>query len=266
MSQPAIMLTSLDAARVYLLPSTAPAFTEALDAERDSALDVILPFAVLISNDSAQEIIAYSIRWICTDTNGNIVVPEVTHFEFSSFHSAANLLPHGSRIVSNISGLGSRGLRWETVREDAVQLVDLFRRQHSIVISLEAVVFEDGGATGPDRNHWIPQWKAYIDGDRDVYGAVSRNAPGLRGLLSGFAELGFERARPMFKDEHRDVDHLQLAANRAATYEECYVLIRVLFAAGLLERMDRQGEDKVIDAARDFTRSRKFPNIHRKEF
>ncbi len=94
---PIITTGSIEAERVFLLPSTGTEFAKALDPHRDREFDVLLPYAALLKNDSDQNLIGYSIRWICQDTAGKMGYPRLTLFHFSP---PKIVVPaHESRIV-----------------------------------------------------------------------------------------------------------------------------------------------------------------------
>ena len=268
MSQPSITLNSLDAEQVYLLPSSAPEFARALHPDRDKELDILLPYTPLIKNDSDKEVIAYSVRWICTDSDGKTGFPEASIFNFWTLRPGSNLPPHTSRLVSLIQGLGLGHPRLTQGRVDAERTVALFQKQRSIVIFLEAVVFEDGGAAGRDANHWIPRWKAYLDAERDVYGHVSQSVPAqLRASLGKFAATAFDLAQPLFQNELKDDStHLYLATHHVDTYEDCYVLMRGYYAKEFLAKFEEYGLESTIQSVKEFIGSKKYPTIKRKEF
>ncbi len=267
MSSPTVTIDALDANGVRLLPSAAPEFAQALDPQRDRQIDVLAPYSVLIKNDTDKAIIAYSVRWYVTDLLGKPNAHEVTIFDFSTFESSSNLPPHTSRLVSVLSGFGSRGLRWDAGVDQINQLMALFMRQTSIVIRLEAVLFKDGSAIGPDGNDWVPRWKAYIDAERDVYTAARHAPPAdIRAFLSKSVTAAFELARPMFQGEYRDDTHLLLAANRSGTYQQCYGLLRGYFATRLLTSLGEDGEESTMQSLKEIIDSKIYPSVHREEF
>jgi hypothetical protein len=266
MSQPSVTMRSLEAEQVYLLASSAPEFALALHPDRNKELDILLPYTPLIKNDSDKEVIAYSVRWICTDTNGKTGASEANIFNFSTLRPGSNLPPHKSRLVSLIQGLGMGHPQLTQGRGDAERTVALFQKQRSIVISLEAVVFEDGSTAGRDRNHWIPRWKAYLDAERDAYGHVSQSSPAeLRTSLEKLAATAFDVARPLFQNEQRESIHLYLATRHADTYEDCYVLMRGYYAKEFLAKIEENGEESTIQSIKEFIGSKRYPTIKRKE-
>ena len=176
MSQPSITISALNAYGVYLFPSTAPEFTQALSPARPKELDVLLPYAVLIKNDTDKEIIGYSVRWNCRDASGNAGAPEVNRFDFSTFSSV--IAPHGSQLVSSSIGPISAEIQWSgDLQGETERLVSYYSRQQNIAVRLDAVLFKDGTAIGLDGNNWISRWKAHIDAEREVYGLASRAEP-----------------------------------------------------------------------------------------
>jgi hypothetical protein len=252
---------------VLLLPPTSAEFAAALDPDRDLRLDSLLPYAVLLKNNSDQEIIAYSVRWICTDSRGLVTTREVTTFDFATFHSPSNLPARTGRIISNIHFLGDRRLTWDRVAEEAEDSVLSFRRQVSITPSLEAVLFADGTAVGRDRNNWIPRWRAYIDAERDIFGElVSGRKDSTERLSAAVQEASTylqQRSKSTVAGQTRDFGLLQLEAHRAQTYEECYLLLRGFFAGSLLRDMEQEGEANAYKAVTRYLNAKVYPKVRR---
>jgi hypothetical protein len=265
--KPTITLTSLDGRNVYLLPSDRADVGYALDPGRDKGLDVLLPYSPVILNSSTKDIIAYSVRWTCTDPKGRVSAPAVVIFDFSAFPSNSDLPPGKLRMVSNVQGLGSAELSYARVKDTVSDLLALYNKQRSIAISLDAVAFDDGTAAGPDLGQWIPRWKAHIDAERDVYRAAAEgNRASIEEDLNGFLPEAVELARPLFKDSALGVPQFQTAANHASTYTGAYLLMRGVFAALLLDMVKQRGEAATISAVGDFVRYKRYPSIHREDF
>ncbi len=267
MAQPIITLESLGSDGVYLLPPTTSAAVRTLDPQRDDRLDVLLPYSPLIKNETTKQIIAYSVRWFCTNSNGKVLTPEVAIYDFSAFPSTTNLPAGAQRLVSHIPGLGSRGPVYAQVGDQVSDLLALFGTQETIVISLDAVVFDDGTTIGPDSKQWIARWKAHIDAERDVYTAVAHSNPAaVHGVLESFSMPAIERGKPFFKDAHLGIPHLQTAAQHATSYQEAYEYMRGVFALVLNEMIAQQGEAATIATVGGIINSKRYPAIRREGF
>jgi hypothetical protein len=266
MAQPSVTLKGLDADGVSLAPSTGPGVGSGLDRGRDTSLDVLLPYAPLIKNETDRHIIAYSAHWECTDTTGRVGRNKVAIYDFSAFPSRTDLPPGGAWLVSTIPGLGSPTLRYSDISDQVNHLMSLFMRQRTIVISLDAVLFDDGTAVGPDPDHWISKWKAQIDAERDVYGALAAaTSASIDGELKVWSAIATERARPLSNDPVIGIPQLQQAAIHANTYDEAYLYMRGLFSVRLQNMIKTRGEAAAVAAVRDFVRNKHYPRIHREE-
>src|ERR1017187_8038566 len=62
---PTIVVSSLDDQGVVLLTSSHPSFAAAWQHGRAKGLDVVLPYTVVINNNSSREVIAYAVMWTC---------------------------------------------------------------------------------------------------------------------------------------------------------------------------------------------------------
>ncbi len=264
MSQPLIKFSGLESGGVSLLPSSTPEFNQALDATRPKQLDVLLPFAVLIKNDTDQEIVGYSVRWNCRDASGRVEAGEWNRFDFSDFSGV--IAPRGTELVW---GPISASNEWNADLQRSVeQLLSYYSKQRRIVVRLEAVLFKDGTAVGLDGNNWITRWKAYIDSEREVYAEASRTAPAeLRFSMKRLADAASDLARPMFRNEvDDDTTRLVLAANQSGTYETCHALLRGYFATRVLAMIEERNEDSAIKFVSEVIASKKYPNVYRKGF
>jgi hypothetical protein len=266
MSQSVITTTSLPANGVYLVSSTSEEGAPLLDPLRDKHLDGLLPYCPLLVNKSSKQIIAYSVIWSSTDLNGTSHVAEVARYDFSRFPSSNNVAAGSSRVVSHIIGMGYRGLSYETAKRESMDLLSYFEKQSRMVISLDAVVFDDGLAVGDDSKHWIPRWKAHIDAERDVYSMAAASTPTSVSaiLLSSFTKAA-ELARPSFKDENVGISHLQIRAEHADTYDDAYIYMRGVFSKLLLDEIGHEGESRTIASVGAFFNAKRYPIIHKEK-
>jgi len=265
MSQPMITIASLESEGVVLLPFSSPEFSKALDPARDPALDRLLPYAVLIKNGSGRTIIAYSVRWLHTDTAERVGLSEATVFDFSIFPSSSSLAPGENRVVSTTRGLGYPWLRYAQIQGKADNTLAMFARQRRIVVSLESVLFEDGTAIGPDSNHWIQRWHARIEADRDIYNRVISDPLAARSALQSMAAEGLDLARSRLNASDITEAHLYEGWRKSAEYHDSYIFVRAHLAMGFLDQFVRVGEAPTIQAMRGRLLLTRYPNVNRKD-
>lgn len=225
----------------------------------------IFNYSAVLKNDSRRDLIGYSVTWFCTDEAGRTLTPEVTIWNAASFRS---VLPVGAaNVVSNLVRLGT-GVHWDQqTQAETLELVRLFSKQREIVISLEAVLFSDGTALGPDRNQWIPRWKAYIDAERDVFsGAVIAGPYALHEYLGNMAQAGVQRASHIFQKKVDSTDLHWAARKHAHTYEDAYELFKAAIATDILAEVSTHDAPDVISSIRVRFESKKYPAVRRKEY
>lgn len=259
MAQPTISYQSLDAAGVHLLPSTSPEFAAALDPSRPTAGDALLPYAVLLKNDSDRNIMAFSVRWTCLRPEGPPVTSDETDWNFSTLKPEDGIPAHRARLFSEISWLGTRHApKDESTRQRADDRAALYRTMTSVVVSVEAVLFDDGTVAGPSHNGWGPRLIAMLDADRDLADEVLRtpSAGEVRKNMAGLRDSAYLH---LASGEPKDAFALARAANRATSYDECYTMIKAHHAARLLDSMDRVGDTIALQRLKDWRSQRKYP-------
>ena len=261
---PHITISSLGRDGVVLLPSSHPEFESAFKAGRAKEYDPILPYTVVIKNNTDEEIIAYSVLWNCTDADGHFTRSRRTVVNFSNLAPGANLIPHATEIVSMLSGLEAGGQRADfatvsRIDKDAAR----FSQQRDVNIALDAVLFADGSAIGPDAAHSIPRWKAWLDAEKEVLMAATRMSPSeLQPGLRRLAEPGVEIVRRSNGDLRNFAD-LSIMADHSDNYAECLILARGFFALAILDELEH-GHMPTMENIRGILRSKRYPIVHRK--
>ncbi len=260
MNNSAVTVVDLRAEGLSLYTRGLAVFESALDEERDKFADDLLPYVVLVANQTERDVIAYSVRWMLKNAAGKPVYHEVSPFSFRSVNPV--VLPSGAAaFVSLLQGIGTAALTAsEERRRQAQMLVQFYQAQPSITVALEAAVFADGLAVGDDRNHWIPRWQAYLDADRNLLLAVTGEArpKDVKRYLEELREAACGASDPPIEPEN-----LAGYANRAAGYGACYALWKGYFAHRLLEAMEAKGEAAALEAAREAPYWRAYPRVHR---
>ncbi len=258
---PVITLSPLDADGILLFPHASVEFQQALHPARTPDADPLLPFAVLIANSTNRDAIAYSLRWICT-RGDKIIHHETNVFNFRSENPGETLGSQRARIASIIQGVGGARLASSPMlRQQVAALSGFYLNQETIDIAVEAVIFADGAARGPDRNNWIPRWQAYMDADRDLSThIVGSPAGGLRGFLE---ESANQAAALLPEGASERPDSFAVFANQAPAYEHCYTLIRGHFARLFLRTLEQEGSEALIARLQAANHWRRYPEIRR---
>lgn len=263
MSEPVITVASIDVAQVYLLDSTSGEFTQALDPHRNPVFDGLLPYSALLSNKSDKRIIAYSVRWLCTDGDGTVTSPEASIFDFSRFPSSSDVPAHSSTFVTNLGGFAA-GETSSAVHELASDLMNFFRSQQTIEIQLAAVLFADGTTAGSDPQSWIPRWKAQIEAQRDVFrDATSSSAP-LALTMQAYIAAGSEAGRTVFPSAQAtqlNAGQLREAARHSSSYQDLYTIYKGVFGYDVLSRIAAVGEKATRSEITNHLAVTKYPSV-----
>jgi hypothetical protein len=248
-SMPTITVESIDSANIHIHSFTSPQFQQALDPGRDTTLDGLLEYSVLLTNDSEKQIVAYSVRWLFTAADGTTTKSEVTVFDFSHFPSpsSSELPPHKSIFVTNVGPARS-------VRDPRVlglndpQMIASFRAEKDIHIALAAVLFDDGSSDGKDPGAWISRWRAHMEAERDLFReAVTLPEDQLQSALANYVSQASEVARPIMaglgttKSGDFNPGQLFEAYRHAMSYEDQYAIYKGFKAVVVQDRLGRAG-------------------------
>ena len=264
-SEARVTVSSLDSDGVALLPSSHPDFGRAFRPGRAKGFDALLPYTTVIRNGTDREIIAFSVVYYCTKNGGKIVTPSINVFNFGNIDFSIGLPPGSAKIVSLSPELARGGASWSPRTEADVKLLtDGYVSYAAIRISLEAVLFADGTAIGPDGANWIHRWKAWLEAEQDVYSKAAQSAPSeLRPLLRRLAEPATDRVRA-----HGGVGATSAwfgtLATHSENYTECVDLLRGVYATDMLTDLD-DGLISPIERVRTILVSKQYPKVHRKE-
>jgi len=266
-AQPRITLSPPGFEGVALLSSSHPDFRAALKPARARQYDVVLPYSVAVRNDTEQEIIAYSVVWSCADANGRVGHAERSVNSFATLGEGTGLMPHATQIVSLLPAAEAGTSEWNAAGEAATQhLVASLSSRAAIRISLDAVLFADGGFVGSDTADWAPRWKAWLNAEKEVFSAVVQapraDAPA---LLRRLAEPGLAAAL-MYSHESVDrPEQLGAIADRSArNYTDCLALAKGYFALSILDELN-QGTLPTLENVRHILGTKRYPDVHRKE-
>ena len=256
-SEPRVTVSSLESEGVILIDSGSPEFAAALKPGRLKQYDPILPFTVVINNVSGQEIIAYSVVWTCKKEDGSVSRAVRSVYDFSNLETGAQLVSGLREVVSMVRELEAGGRRWDPY---AGQLVTQYSACAEVNIAVDAAVFSNGNAIGPDIAHWVPRWAAWLDAEREALAQIANSSPSeVRDLIHGLSEAGLAIARRSSK-ETPTFAQLGVLADHAATYSESLDLAKAYFALASLDLLERSGSS-AIDNVRSMIQGKRYPLI-----
>lgn len=258
-----LSVKAIDGEHVLLLTSSSKLFEDALRDTRDKAADKLLPFVVLLRNDGDQEIVGYNVVWTCEDYRGRVVTHHFVGFDYQSYLPGRGVKSHAGLFVSLPPGVGVSA----DISEDEIERQYRFYvSQKRITISLEAILYADGRAAGPDRYGTIPRWKAAINAEKDILTLAQSVADPtqLRQSLVAAedqAEHGLSPQRGA-ADKDRAFWVSQLAQTTKKGYDEVYLSKKGYFARRLIEMIDQRGGESALESVKSLLNSKPFPVVH----
>jgi hypothetical protein len=261
MAQPSIELKSLETDRVVLVPCDRFDALDLLHPRRNRQLDPMAPYSVVLRNDTDLTIVAYHIKW-------STIGPDGKHSKGGESVYDIHISPHSYRLISLLRAFGTESRDGVDAAEvaEAASLDALFKSQTALTISLEAVVFEDGTAIGPDTDNRLVRWKAFQTAERDVFSTAAESPGTFRNTATSWITDAEADAAMYFNNKLRTEDALLLAATRhASSYEEIYKLAKGYKAWRVLQAFDIQGVDQALRELRQtLEASKQHVAIHRK--
>jgi hypothetical protein len=175
-----ILISASEDSQVTLLAPTSTQFQTFVGASVpqtvSDALKPLLPYSVVLRNDSTKAVIAYTVSWTTIDKTGKRNTDYRTVWDINAFKSL--IPPNSAGLVTIVGPQSAHSISHnsELTSEIAAE-ANRFQIQDSVAISLEAVMLEDGTASGPDPSLSIPQLKARIRSEHDLFGAVLNMDP-----------------------------------------------------------------------------------------
>ena len=259
-----VKVSSLELEGVVLIPWSNPMFEQAFQPGRAKGFDLILPFTAVVKNNTEQPIIAYSVVW--TGSDGELKGIRSV-FDFSSLAAGTGLLAHSMAIVSPSRSLEAGGLYWDEKQAGATKLIaDRFSNEKVVNIILDAAVFADGTAVGPDDAHWIPRWKAWLNAEKEVLQTVVKCAPAdltrtLQHLSASPVPLSTKTDESF--SNHQAAAQVAILADRSSTYAECLSLAKKYFVLSITAEL-KEGTTSTIENLKGILQSKTYPQFHRK--
>lgn len=163
-----------------------------LDPQTLQSFDSILPYSVLLRNDSTQGIVSVCVRWVLTDHQGKQVVQTMM------LHS---LIKEKKRmqLPNQFAFMGPQpGLNRNIGIEQNARLLSAFRwnnlqlylNQSSVRVEVDSIVFEDGRIVGPDVNKTMEKVNSWLKADEDLANQVlGKQGDALRSFLTRLASI-----------------------------------------------------------------------------
>ena len=224
---------------VSIVPATASLPAESsLNA---SALAPLLPYSVVIRNNSSKSVIAYTVSWISKNTSGKTNSDYRTVCDANSFKGIA---PQSEELVTIIGPPLADNPQLST---DVSQQIEAFQAWDSVTISLDAVMFEDGTTKGSDPSQSLAQIRGRIRAEHDLF--VSTLATNSNSVITWLQPI---------RDSVKPGTMLDLSKD---PFGEWYRFYQARIASQLLKIVAEKGASKMLDDVNTAFSTKQYPNI-----
>lgn len=167
-ASPSVLYIGLPDLDVKMFSGTSPEFADALsqsvDAQSIPPLRPILPYCVIVRNDSSERILMVTVRIRKTDHTGKTTVHDITHGtrdnDFVSMISPGQMV-----LITPVGGLNKRlpsssllrldGDDTSMVESNMLEVADEYALQSKVEVLMDAVVFADGRLVGQDLSNTL---------------------------------------------------------------------------------------------------------------
>lgn len=232
---PLVTYIGLPGSGIELAPASSAEFTAALNASIDPSLlpllQPFLPFGAIVKNGTSERLILVGVRFYLKGPDGRSAASGASLQ--TSGNPNMNTLGPGAQVLitpgvgalvlgpRSGSGGGARGVGSPKILADRAEL---YGRQAEIDVTLDCVVFADGGVIGPDAGRLMD----YLNGLNRATSAITsdaldRSGPAIREYLLTMADAPIPQAT---------------APEQGDRVEERIVSAGRMYASMLLARLD----------------------------
>jgi hypothetical protein len=148
----------------------------------------LLPFSFFLTNNTGHKIIAYSVLWTVTYPSGFVARHQRLVGSLLSPNGKLAMPTGTERLVTVVNETVSPTA--ENPQTSLSNAVKIFPTNGDVIVSLEAVVLDDGIALGPDTTHAVARMNAQVDAEAalslEIVSAFdSGGDPAMLDLLAG---------------------------------------------------------------------------------
>ena len=144
------------------------------------------PFSVILKNSSTRSIVAFALRWTAVDATGNVTTHDRSYIQPSGLLDGGRARRERTEIEHQIRQGASRFITIEGMARSSGELHALASGflssppQFSVTsVVLDAAIFDDGEAIGPDQLGMVDRFKAHFTAEQDLMAEIdSRLASG----------------------------------------------------------------------------------------
>jgi hypothetical protein len=264
-ASPSVTILSLQKQGVVLLPSTHQDFVNRSSmTNRAPECGVLDPYTVLIANQTDREIIAYTVLWHAISPEGKVTTQTRAVFDFSDLRPGNHLGPKDNEFVYILPVIEAGKISNSATQATIDHEFEFYSRQKAVQITLDAVLFADGVAIGPDESGWIDRWRAWLDAEQTVFtDAITPPAGHAIPIMQAHLEPALQRHIQLYHAEPPDAGRLAILADHAADYQECLDWAKGYFALRILKDMERSGDGAVKLNLTNILRLKAYPRVRK---
>jgi len=235
-----------------------PVFQSTLSPQRDRAGDALLPYAVVLDNQTDLAVVGYSLKWEGSDPSGQHFEHFLEWFDSGRFQA---IPAHSRKLLSIEQNLNTAGAKLSAKR--VADLTRAYTGSRAIRVSVDTLMFEDGSSAGPRSTKFYVFTAAHIRAEQTVFSQFANhaNAESTEAALHSIVDEAFEtavRVMPPIKKEQGDFYRWARHAPDAAS---CETAMRGYIALGLLARVQQVGRDEMIRNVQQAFQRKKYPQF-----
>jgi hypothetical protein len=148
--------------------------TSTVGATPPAEIARLLPYSLVLENNTTNTVSAYTLRLTFVDANGKSGSRNRQYFNFEPVSNGMEILPGTARLVTPINSLDTKGASDTSPHSesgDATEVRNLLAAQlHSqvaVVVSLDLIVLNTGQVVGPDEGNTLSYLQGYLAGEHE---------------------------------------------------------------------------------------------------
>lgn len=241
-----------------VLPSESTFDAELIKLGLNQSADVktLKQCSIILKNSSARSIVAFALHWVVVDSIGNVTTHDRSYIQPSALLDNGRSRRERAEIEHQIRPGASRFITIEGMPRSSDELHALASSfldsppQFSVTsVALDAAIFDDGEAIGPDQLGMVDRFKAHVTAEQDLLLEVNSR------LANG------EVMRDILIDIHNKLtpEATAIPVTPSAIYEHTR---RQLLTE--LETTESNFGDEVAKRTVAYRKYDKMPDIHKK--
>lgn len=160
-------------------PSVQALVAAALGNSPAPGIAALLPYSIILQNNTEHTIRAYTLRLSFVDAAGKSGAQNRHYFNLETASNGMEISPGAIRLVTSVISLDATvqkrqiGQTWSGVSEPSARtLSERLQAQVSVVVALDLIVFDTGLIIGPDEGNTLSYLQAYLIGEREAASVV----------------------------------------------------------------------------------------------